>query len=556
MPATLKKIRVIVVDDEPLEINLIKMCIDWKYFNMEIVGSAENAVLGLDLVEELSPDILFTDINMPIIDGIKFSEMVIQKCPKTKIVILSGYDDFKYVQKSIKIGVSDFLLKPINNDEVFRTAAKLKHIIDYERESSNEYNLLKKQLTDNLPYIKEKFLIELLSRNFVDEKIIFVNKASFLGIRFKYQSVQVAAIEINSSSIDYDNGNTGIYFIRNIKIMNIIKDFLQRNEFIYIFYDTLNRIIILNNNENIDLFEKCETLKTKIVDITKYSISIGLGGIKKHIWEINTSYKEALDALKYRITVGNDIVTLYDHINIDNNNIHNINELNEKMTFYLKSGLCDKATFLVNQYFENINLKRKNTLKDILVIAMNIIAINFKTLIAMGIDNTEEIYNLQISSFNELLLLNTLPDIIKFLHKIIFKSIETINAQQTSKIDDIIIKAKKYIDNNLGNNELSLSLIAKHLYLNPSYLSRMFKKEIGINFVEYLTKIRMEKAIELLKQGYMKAFEIADCIGIADPNYFSTCFKKYTGLSISEYKKIINNDKLNDNEYFKIKSSN
>ena len=97
MPATLKKIRVIVVDDEPLEINLIKMCIDWKHFNMEIVGSAENAVLGLDLVEELSPDILFTDINMPIIDGIKFSEMVIQKCPKTKIVILSGYDDFKYV---------------------------------------------------------------------------------------------------------------------------------------------------------------------------------------------------------------------------------------------------------------------------------------------------------------------------------------------------------------------------------------------------------------------------------------------------------------------------
>ena len=140
--------------------------------------------------------------------------------------------------------------------------------------------------------------------------------------------------------------------------------------------------------------------------------------------------------------------------------------------------------------------------------------------------------------------------------KCYFKSIETINAQQTSKIDDIIIKAKKYIDNNLGNNELSLSLIAKHLYLNPSYLSRMFKKEIGINFVEYLTKIRMEKAIELLKEGCMKAFEIADCIGISDPNYFSTCFKKYTGLSISEYKKIINNSKLKDNEDYKIEPIN
>lgn len=545
MPAVSKKIKVVVVDDEPLEINLIKKCIDWKTFNMEIVGEAQNAISGMELVEKLSPDILITDINMPIIDGIKFSEMVIQMRSKTKIVILSGYDDFKYAQKSIKIGVSDFLLKPVNNDEVFKAASKLKNIIDYERESSNEYDLLKKQLSDNLPYIKEKFLIELLSGNFENEKII--DKALFLGLRFKYQSVQIAAIEINSSSIDDDNVNTGIYFMRNIKIMNMIKEFFHGKEFIYTFYDTLNRIIILNNNENIDILEKCETLKTKMVDNTQYSVSIGLGGIKKHVCGIHASYKEALDALKYRVTVGNNMVILYDHINIgnnNNNNKHDVNELNEKMCFYIKSGLYDKAAFLVNEYFENVDLQCKNNLKDIRIIAMNIICINFKTLIGIGINNTEEIYNSQIASFNEILLLDNLPDIIKFLHEILFKSIKIINEKQTSKIDDIIIKAKKYIDDNLQNNKLSLSLIAKHLYLNQSYLSRMFKKEIGISFVEYLTKIRMEKAIGLLKEGDMKAFEIADSIGISDSNYFSTCFKKYTGVSVSEYKKDINNSKF------------
>lgn len=175
---------------------------------------------------------------------------------------------------------------------------------------------------------------------------------------------------------------------------------------------------------------------------------------------------------------------------------------------------------------------------------MNIISINFKTLIDIGIKSTDEIYDSQIAAFNEILLLDTLPDIIEFLHKILFKSTKMINEKQTSKIDDIIVKAKKYIDDNLENNKLSLSLIAKHLYVNPSYLSRLFKKEIGISFVEYLTKMRMEKAIELLKEGDMKAFEIADSIGISDSNYFSTCFKKYTGLSISEYKKYINNSKF------------
>lgn len=407
-----KQIRVVVVDDEPLEINLIKKCINWEVFNMEIVGEAQNAISGMELVEGLSPDILFTDINMPIIDGIKFSEMVIQRRFKTKIVILSGYDDFRYAQKSIKIGVSDFLLKPINNDEVFMAASKLKNIIDYERESSNEYNLLKRQLSDNLPYIKEKFLIELIDGNLENEKII--NKALFLGLRFKYQSVQVAVVEINSLSTYDDNVDNGTYFIQKIKIMNMIKDAFQENEFIYVFYDTLNRIIILNNNENIDLFEKCETLKMKISDNIQYPVNIGLGEIKKHVCEVPASYKEALKALK---------------------------------------------------------------------------------------------------------------------------PIKIINAKQACKSDCTIIKAKKYIDDNLENNKLSLSLMAKHLYLNPSYLSRMFKKELGISFVEYLTKIRMEKAIELLKEGHMKAFEIADSVGISDSNYFSTCFKKYTGLSISKYKK-------------------
>ena len=552
MSNTTKKIKVVVVDDEQLEINLIKNCINWDFLNMEIVGEAQDAISALELVEEISPDIIFTDINMPITDGIKFSEMVIKRYPKTKIVILSGYDNFNYVQKSMHIGASDYILKPINNDELFKAASKLKNIIDFERESSKEYNLLKKELTDNLPYIKEKFLNELICNNLDTEKII--NKALFLGLRFKYQYIQVAAIEITSLR---ENNYNGLSFKRNTIVMNVVKQFFQMDEYTYIFYDMQNRIIILNNNENIDLLEKCEELKVSIVDETQFCVSIGIGRQMKHIWEIEASYKEALAALKYRVTEGNNLVILYDHISIGNinQNVCNINELNEKLSFYLRSALYDKASSIIEQYFKNIDLDDRNNLKELRIMAMNIVTTSFKTLISMGLYNSDELYNIQIRLFNELILLDTLPDIIKALNEVILEAVKKDNINKPSKIDDIIIKAKEYIDANLSDCELSLSLTAKHLYINPSYLSRMFKKEIGISFVEYITKTRMEKAIELLRKGELKVFEIADCIGISDSNYFSTCFKKYFGVSVSEYKKYINNN-LKENEYCNIKSAN
>jgi len=130
---------------------------------------------------------------------------------------------------------------------------------------------------------------------------------------------------------------------------------------------------------------------------------------------------------------------------------------------------------------------------------------------------------------------------IEFLSSIVINTIKAVNKEQISNINNLIDNVKKFIEENLSDSNLSLSFVAKHFYLNPSYLSRTFKKETGINFIEYLTNKRMEKAISLIKEKNMKSFEIANAVGIQDPNYFSSCFKKYTGLNVSEYKKLIKN---------------
>lgn len=151
-------LKVIIVDDEYLIRNLIKMKIDWEEVGMEVVGEAANAEQALELVDNLNPDIIFTDICMPSMDGIEFSKLVIERYSHIKIIIVTGYDDFEYARSSVRLGISDFILKPINSDELMQSLSKLRSIINSERNHEKEYNQLKKHVEESLPVLREKFL--------------------------------------------------------------------------------------------------------------------------------------------------------------------------------------------------------------------------------------------------------------------------------------------------------------------------------------------------------------------------------------------------------------
>lgn len=151
------KIKVVIVDDEYLERNLLKKCIDWAALGLKIVGEAGNADEALGVIEREKPDVLFTDVQMPGTDGIGLSELILQKHPEMKVVVLTGFDKFDYAQRSIKAGISDYLLKPIDSENVFHTAAKLKKNIEIGRKNKQDEQELKKQLYESLPYLRERF---------------------------------------------------------------------------------------------------------------------------------------------------------------------------------------------------------------------------------------------------------------------------------------------------------------------------------------------------------------------------------------------------------------
>ncbi|CDZ23225.1 AraC family transcriptional regulator [[Clostridium] cellulosi] len=520
-----EKIKLIIVDDEYLERNLLKNCIEWDKLDIEIVGEASNADEALKLIEQNRPDIIFTDINMPVMNGLKFSKMVKEKYPEIKIVVVTGFDDFQNAQKSIKMGISDFIVKPISDDEVYKSVLKLKEQIEKRRSDNEEYSALRRQFLENLPYIREKFYNELILGEF-DEKKEYEHMM-FLGINLRGNFYQVAAIECIQETAE----NEETRFLNTIQLLNKARSFFRG---MIVFLDTMSRIIVINNDENTDLYEKCEGFMDKNMDA---DICIGVGTIKDKLNQISISYKEALEALNYKVAVGRNSVILHSNIRASGKKIYEDTEsLTEELTFSIKSRLTDKAIAAADAILDSIDIKSEGAVKAIRIAVGNIAALCLKTLLESGKD-IDFIYKENIRVNSEVMKISTMPEAREYVKALIKETIDISNSVNQHKISDMVQEVKKYIDEHYNDHNLSLTSVAGKMYLNPSYLSRTFKKEAGMSFIEYLTSVRMEKAMELLRKDEYRAFEVAELVGIPDANYFCSCFKKYYGVNVSDFKR-------------------
>ena len=159
----MKLYRIILVDDEEEVRKSIIRKIKWEENGFLVAGDAENGEDALEKIELLEPDLILTDIRMPYMDGLTLAERVRQKYPSMKIVIFSGYDDFEYAKQAIKLNVTEYILKPVNVEELTAILQKIKANLDQEIEQKRNVNLLRENYIKSLPILREQFLNELVN---------------------------------------------------------------------------------------------------------------------------------------------------------------------------------------------------------------------------------------------------------------------------------------------------------------------------------------------------------------------------------------------------------
>ncbi|MEK5480273.1 response regulator [Paenibacillus sp. FSL R5-0407] len=521
------KLKVLIVDDEHLIRNLIRMRIDWESQGLIIVGEASNAHEAMDMVDELRPDIIFTDIYMPYINGIEFSGKVLEKYPDIKIVVVTGHDEFEYAQQSIKIGISDFILKPIHASDLLHVTAKLTQKIYEERTRNQELERLKKDLERNFPYLREKFLYQWLEGALSKEEIHEKAEYFKLPVFFSGGTYQIAVIEISPIS---EKQTEEQLILLGMECRNKIETFYRDDSRVMIIPDTRNQMVIISFNQTTHLVSDCESIQATLLKSYKCLVNIGIGRRRDKMQEAHLGYQEACRAIHYKAFVGHNQVVCFEDIVDNREEYYRSNpELLQQLQFCISVGSSERATEILEQIF-NVSFSGVSHFR---MAAMDVITECQRAAMEQQIED-EQAQNAE--TLVSILTADNLPELMNILERYVLYVCQTIHSKFQAKEGNLISQVKEYLENHMSDTQVGLASTAAAFFISPGHLGRLMKKETGQTFVEYLTHVRMKRAENLLKTTDLKGYEVGEQVGIPDPHYFSVLFKKTTGRSMNEYR--------------------
>lgn len=532
--------KVVIIDDEPIIRKGIKNIINWKQLDCEVCAEASDGIKGIDFVREYLPEIILTDICMPGIDGLNMIKQVKSIVPNSKVIIITGYREFDYVHEAIRCGAFDFLLKPTRLEKLTEVLGSAVEGLNEQKIRHSEVDKFKLLFEQSIPLLKEKFLFDIVfeinnNEDEILEKMklfnIHINNFVFLVIENEFEE--------NMDKTQYDK------HLYKFGIINSFEEILAEKYKVHIIMLNSNRIgfiIQTSTQSQINLAEVVENsiyLHEMVNNTFGFAITIAVSTVGTTIYELPEKLKECQYSLEYRSYLGNNSVIQYSDLNsfFKYDDYSRLERYKKQLLEGIKAGnegiakACSESiSDFISSNSININYLKNfyySTLSAINNIRLSVLAVD----VEKKHEESKDIAGLitlidESGNTGELNLL---------LQEVALKIASKVNSLNNKSIKVILRKAIDYINGHYAQ-PVTLNEVAEHTFVTTFYISRMFKKELGTSFVDYLNEIRVEKAKELLKDVKYKSYEVASLVGISDPHYFSRLFKKYSGVSPSEYR--------------------
>ena len=515
--------KVLVADDEGIVLESIKLIIEKHLGANYEVEMVKTGRMAIEKAEEIRPDIIMMDIQMPGINGMDAIEEIKKFASHTKFIVVTAYDQFNYAKRAI-----DFITKPFNPNKIVEILKKATKAVDEDRQKRDIALKNKEKLETVVPIIESgliynmlfqedyshsldsfKTLLELESDKgyillieFGDE-IEATNLSNPVGASVKAQKFYSILREIAKEQL---GGVVGPVMANKIIVLVPCEDEIQA-------YD--ERIRSINKAR-----EMIRMLQTRIDAIFR----IGIGSIKP-MDQLATSYKEAMKAIQENT----DLVTHIEDL-LPRQNDKSLYDLEEAILRYTRKG--DLSAMLTGAYqlldelidkYHGAETMIKMRLLEVMVLV--------KRESASGNLWAKE----KDASLEKLFDIQGKQGLKEYLTEELTQVSQNDSYQKEQNCSESVLQAKKYIEAHY-DRDLSLDIISRHVNVSPYYLSKIFKDETGQNFIDYLTKIRIEKAQALLRNPQCSIKEICQSIGYRDPNYFSRLFKKQVGQTPTEYR--------------------
>ncbi len=534
--------RMMIVDDKDDIIQGIRSMGRWPEIGVEITGWANNGEEALAVMEENKPQIVITDIKMPVMDGLQLTQSIKKRYPEIKVIILSGYDEFQYAQQALKLGAEEYLLKPIRIHQLQEVILRVIHKLKDEKLKQEEETKVLERLAQSLPLLRDKFLQRLLEEpgSLNEEEVC--QRLNFLEVDLYPEYLAVLAVEI-----DHYNGVIDPNSYRQMELLgqNLIQlkaEFHREAGKSIIFTDKKERFgwIVsvpgLNHlpETNQTVFALAENISILAQEKAKVTVSIGIGRFYAGFLQLFHSYQEAVEALSHKFLLGaNQIIHIDDVLPDPKLHFHYPLELERELLVSLKAGTRQEGMHLLDSYFEVLDQYAVCSPKLIKKYLTGLVASISRILLEMNIDE------LQLTGGEEDLLtqitqLDTLEKTKPWLGKLIEGIYLVSSCEKKHKTQTKMEKAKGYIGEHMAD-EISLHAVANFIDLSPNYFTTLFKEYTGETFMDYVIRVRIDKAKELLTTGQFKVYEVANTVGYSDARYFSEIFKKWVGMAPAEY---------------------
>lgn len=542
-------IQLLIVDDEPEIREGIKQGIDWAGLGVNVCGSVGNVNDALDRMEELVPDIVILDIQMPEMDGLELLEILHGKFPDIKVILISGYDDFHYAQQAISLNAFCYLLKPLDPEILASRILEAGDMITRQAEKLRKDAELNRKLKENLPILRDNFFSLLVGGKLPDMDEIN-EKAAFLGINIAFGEFAVLILDIENMEARR-NTDTRQKNLLKFAVVNCAEKLLKE---VYQLYSSIieeNIVLLLCSGkiENEMLMNLCSSVKRTVNNSLGLSMSIGVGNVCPSASGISTSYLQALEALKYRLIAGkNEIIAFHSipgpdsRLSGENSADNFLRKSHEDLSIALRSGSSMEVKDVTDRILQSVqkaiasDINAKNWLIFRLASSLADLLFSFDMRMEKYFGGDHDLYN-------ELKRLQTMDELKDYIASFLDGVMEELEKRRKKYGNNIINKALDYIEADI-HRDISLSSLADRLYIHPNYLSKLFRQELGESYMEYVTGLKMEKARQLLEDGAGKVYEIAESLSYKDVSHFIKVFKKTFGLSPSEYREIHSNSHL------------
>lgn len=533
----MNKYRVMLVDDEEDVIQAIIRKMDWEKLGFTVQGYAHNGLEALEMAEEEQPDVVMTDIKMPFMDGLELSRRLKEQYPTIKIIIFSGFDQFEYAKEAIRLEAEEYILKPIDADELSAVFERIHASLDQEFDEKQNINMLKNYYMESLPILQENFCTALiegrepansLSRDMMDYQISL--DGPYFGVVILHNSVSLAPEGINPLLI-------------TMSVRRLWEEHLDQKwhaRFFTYLGDTVMIVQLEQPGALTKLTDDCQVLCRLSKHVSNATITAGIGRAVNHLLNLPEAYESAREAVSYRVIYGRgqaiNIVEVAPETQKEVPAESPAEDNDDR--FYpvfkaIKLNSPEEVDHQIDQFLST-EAPVNPSLQAYRFFVMELVTEGHRFVNANHL-SMEEVFGKDEDLFQKVQHFD-LEALRAWMKESAHKMQALLRVSRSDSTRTFVAKAEAYVHEHYRDKDLSVESICDFLGISAAYFSTVFKRETGKTFINYLTDIRMDRAVHMLLDENEKTYVIAEAVGYSDPNYFSYAFKKKFGVSPSKYK--------------------